>query len=126
MQKYCFLNSALPLVADESCCKETDVQNCNGRFHGINIKLLKCGGLSPAIRMIKNARKLDLKVMIGCMTESSVGISAAAQLLPFVDYADLDGPLLLAEDLATGLTYHNGILSISEKNGFGNLFNGNK
>ncbi len=123
LQKHCFQNSALPLVADESCRKETDVQNCSGRFHGINIKLLKCGGLSPAFRMIKKARDLGLKIMIGCMTESSVGMSAAAQVLPFVDYVDLDGPLLLANDLATGLTYDNGTLSISGKNGFGIIFN---
>jgi L-alanine-DL-glutamate epimerase-like enolase superfamily enzyme len=66
------------------------------------------GGISPAIRMIGKARNTGLKIMVGCMTETSVGISAAAQLLPFVDYADLDGPLLLSEDLAEGLTYNAG------------------
>ena len=85
----CFQHSVLPLMADESCCQEPDVEKCYGNFHGINIKLLKCGGITPAVRMIKKARELDLKVMIGCMTETSIGISAATQLLPFVDYADL-------------------------------------
>lgn len=118
-QKVCFEKSILPLIADESCCIESDVENCLGNFHGINIKLLKCGGISPALRMIKKARELKLKIMIGCMTETSIGISAVAQLLPFVDYADLDGPLLLAEDLAEGLSYKNGNISISESPGLG-------
>ncbi len=123
-QNLCYNNSALPLIADESCCTESDVNKCKDHFHGINIKLLKCGGLSPALRMIKKGRDLGLKIMIGCMTESSVGISAAAQLLPYVDYADLDGPLLLADDLATGLTFEYGKLSLSGKNGFGINFEG--
>ncbi|MCK5104443.1 MAG: dipeptide epimerase [Cyclobacteriaceae bacterium] len=123
-QKLCYTNTALPLIADESCCTESDVEPCKKRFHGINIKLLKCGGLSPALRMIKKARDLGLKIMVGCMTESSIGISAAAQLLPFVDYADLDGPLILAEDLASGLTFEYGNLLLSGKNGFGILFKG--
>ena len=69
--------------------------------------------------MIKNARKLGLKIMIGCMTETTIGISAAAQLLSKVDYADLDGPLLLAEDLAHGLNFENGRIQLSDKPGFG-------
>lgn len=118
-QKACFQKSQLPLMADESCCKEKDVETCAGLFHGINIKLLKCGGISPALRMVKNARKLGLKIMIGCMTETSIGISAAAQLLSLVDYADLDGPLLLADDLADGLEFENGRIYLSEKLGLG-------
>ncbi len=100
--------SALPLVADESCRVEDDVDRCAPRFHGINIKLLKCGGLTPARRMIARARALGLAVMIGCFTESTVGISAASQLLPLVDYADLDGPLLLAADTAAGVRFDRG------------------
>ena len=69
-------------------------------FHGINIKLVKCGGLTPARRMIAEARQLGLSVMVGCMTESTVGISAIAQLLPLLDYVDMDGAVLLAEDIA--------------------------
>ncbi len=95
--------SVLPIIADESCIVETDVARCALHFHGINIKLTKCGGLSPALRMIREARELGLKVMVGCMTESSVGISAIAQLLPQLDYVDMDGALLLREDIATGV-----------------------
>jgi L-alanine-DL-glutamate epimerase-like enolase superfamily enzyme len=98
-----FKRSALPLVADESCLTEDDVDRCQGRFHGINIKLVKCGGLAAARRMIKRARELGLYVMVGCMTESTVGISALAQLLPLLDYVDMDGAVLLASDIATGV-----------------------
>ena len=97
------------VVADESCVHESDVEACaEAGYGGINIKLVKCGGLTPARRMIENARRLGLGVMIGCMTESSVGISAAAQLLPLVDFADLDGALLLAQDIAQGVTFPRG------------------
>ncbi|NNK31007.1 MAG: dipeptide epimerase, partial [Flavobacteriaceae bacterium] len=96
-------NSVLPVIADESCIVESDVQACALHFHGINIKLTKCGGLTPALRMINQAKSLGMKVMVGCMTESTVGISAIAQLLPQLDYVDMDGALLLAEDIATGV-----------------------
>jgi L-Ala-D/L-Glu epimerase len=93
----------LPVIADESCIVPADVDRCAGHFHGINIKLSKCGGLTPARRMIQRARELQMRVMVGCMTESTVGISAIAQLLPLLDYVDMDGALLLAEDIATGV-----------------------
>lgn len=93
----------LPVMADESCQQETDVERCALHFNGINIKLTKCGGLTPARRMIRRARELGLKVMVGCMTESSVGISAIAQLLPQLDYVDMDGAMLLKEDIASGV-----------------------
>jgi len=99
----------LPIMADESCIVESDVARCAGLFHGINIKLVKCGGLTPARRMISEARKLGLKVMVGCMTESTVGISAIAQLLPLLDYVDMDGAVLLAKDIATGVRVERGI-----------------
>lgn len=99
----------LPIIADESCIVESDVAKCAGLFHGINIKLVKCGGLTPARRMIAEARRLGLKVMVGCMTESTVGISAIAQLLPLLDYVDMDGAVLLAEDIATGVKLERGI-----------------
>ena len=102
--KRVFTESALPVIADESCQIESDVERCAGHFHGINIKLTKCGGLTPARRMIARARALDLKVMVGCMTESSVGISAIAHLAPLLDYVDMDGSLLLREDPTTGVT----------------------
>ncbi|WP_224490255.1 dipeptide epimerase [Robertkochia flava] len=95
--------SVLPVIADESCIVEADVEKCAGYFHGINIKLTKCGGLTPALRMIAKARELDLQVMVGCMTESTVGISAIAQLIPQLDYVDMDGALLLKKDIATGV-----------------------
>ena len=95
--------AVLPIIADESCIVEEDVEKCAGYFDGINIKLTKCGGLTPALRMIKKAKKLGLKVMVGCMTESTVGISAIAQLLPQLDYVDMDGALLLKNDIAEGV-----------------------
>jgi L-alanine-DL-glutamate epimerase-like enolase superfamily enzyme len=100
--------AALPIIADESCIVESDVARCAGVFQGINIKLVKCGGLTPARRMIAEARRLGLSVMVGCMTESTVGISAIAQLLPLLDYVDMDGAVLLAEDVAEGVRLDRG------------------
>jgi L-alanine-DL-glutamate epimerase-like enolase superfamily enzyme len=109
----------LPIIADESCIIEEDVSKCLHHFHGVNIKLVKCGGLTPARRMIKEAKLLGLKTMVGCMTESTVGISAIAQLLPQLDYVDMDGALLLASDIATGVTIDFGKISYSKLNGTG-------
>ncbi|MEC7771306.1 MAG: dipeptide epimerase [Bacteroidota bacterium] len=95
--------SVLPVIADESCIIESDVEQCGPYFHGINIKLTKCGGLTPARRMIKKGRELGLQLMVGCMTESTVGISAIAQLLPQLDYVDMDGAMLLKGDIAKGV-----------------------
>ena len=106
--KRVYQESVLPCMADESCQAESDVDRCSGHFRGINIKLVKCGGLTPARRMIARAKQLGLKVMVGCFTESSVGISAIAQLLPLLDYVDMDGALLLAEDVASGVTIDRG------------------
>lgn len=101
----------LPILADESCVVETDVTICHDLgFAGVNLKTVKCGGLTPALRMIRDARRRGLSVMIGCMTESTVGVSGAAQLLPLVDYADLDGPALIAQDIATGITLRRGTI----------------
>jgi L-alanine-DL-glutamate epimerase-like enolase superfamily enzyme len=112
--------SALPVIADESCVGESDVSRCSLHFHGINIKLCKCGGLTPALRMIKNARELGLKVMVGCMTESTVGISAIAQLLPQLDYVDMDGAMLLAWDIADGVVINDkGEVKFPEMGGSG-------
>lgn len=102
--KKLFVDTALPIIADESCLVVSDVKRCVNYFHGVNIKLVKCGGMTPALRMIREAQQLGMKVMIGCMTESSVGISAIAQLLPLLDYVDMDGANLLAEDAAAGVT----------------------
>ena len=111
--------SALPIIADESCIVETDVARCHGVFHGINIKLVKCGGLTPARRMIAEARRLGLSVMVGCMTESTVGISAIAQLLPLLDYVDMDGAVLLAEDIAEGVQLDRGRCIFPDRSGNG-------
>jgi L-alanine-DL-glutamate epimerase-like enolase superfamily enzyme len=116
--------SPLPLIADESCVFESDVEKCAGHFHGINIKLTKCSGITPALRMITQARALGLKVMIGSMNESTVGSAAIAHLAPLADYIDADGPLLLSQDLATGLDYaQTGIVGTSGENGLGIAFN---
>lgn len=114
-----FTESALPLIADESCAAESDVLRCVDHFHGINIKLCKCGGLTPARRMIATAREHGLQVMVGCMTESSVGISAAAQLAPLLDYADLDGAVLLAGDAAEGVCVEQGTVKLLDAPGLG-------
>jgi L-alanine-DL-glutamate epimerase-like enolase superfamily enzyme len=117
--KTLYKNSALPLIADESCVKEEDVIKCKDHFHGINIKLTKCSGITPARRMITKARELGLKVMVGCMNESSIGTAAIAQLAPMLDYVDMDGPLLLAEDIAEGVKFENGKIVYREGPGLG-------
>ena len=116
--------SLIPLFADESCRTEDEVKKCLDGFHGINIKLTKCGGITPALRMIKEARALGLKVMMGSMNESSVGTAAVANLLPLLDVVDADGPLLLREDIATGLEYDNGAIRLSGASGLGVRFTG--
>jgi L-alanine-DL-glutamate epimerase-like enolase superfamily enzyme len=115
--KILYGESVLPLFADEACVFEKDVENCKDHFHGINIKLTKCSGITPARNMIKKARALDLKVMVGCMNESTVGSAAIAHLLPFIDIADMDGPLLLEEDVATGVQYDLGRVIYSKDPG---------
>ncbi|MCF6279780.1 MAG: dipeptide epimerase [Flavobacteriaceae bacterium] len=117
--KKVFKNSVLPIIADESCQIESDVEKCYNHFHGVNIKLVKCGGLTSAKRMLKQAKGFNMKTMVGCMTESSVGISAIAHLLPLLDYVDMDGALLLRKDIANGVTINNGVMKYGELNGVG-------
>lgn len=117
--KRVFENSALPIIADESCIAEGDVERCAGHFHGVNVKLVKCGGLTPARRMVVRARELGMKAMVGCMTESTVGISAVAQLLPLLDYVDMDGAALLASDIADGVKVDRGRAIFPAENGCG-------
>jgi L-alanine-DL-glutamate epimerase-like enolase superfamily enzyme len=114
-----FKHSVLPIVADESCIIESDIAKCHNHFHGVNIKLMKCGGITPGRRMLQEAKQLGLKTMIGCMTESTVGISAIAHLLPELDYVDMDGPLLLEKDIASGVIIQNGAIKYAEGNGTG-------
>lgn len=111
--------SVLPIIADESCRGEADITKCAQHFHGVNIKLTKCGGLTPARRMLAEAKSLGLKTMVGCMTESSVGISAVAQLLPMLDYVDMDGAILLREDPAEGVGLADGAAVFPDRNGTG-------
>jgi len=93
--KILYEKSVLPIFADESCVSEQDVNRCIGYFHGINIKLTKCSGITPARRMIEHAKANGLKLMLGCMNESVVGTAALAHLAPLADFMDMDGPLLL-------------------------------
>lgn len=125
--KYLYSKSPLPLIADESCVKENDVDKCEGHFHGINIKLTKCSGITPALRMIRRARELNMTVMLGSMNESTIGSAAIAHLMPLIDHVDADGPLLLSEDTATGLTYEpSGRIRTSGEPGLGILVGGFK
>ena len=109
----------LPVIADESCQTEKDVARCAGHFDGINIKLCKAGGMTPARRMIREARERGLQVMIGCMSESSVGISAIAQFLPLLDHVDMDGAVLIARDIASGVRLDHGRPVLPDENGNG-------
>ncbi|MDR2292362.1 MAG: dipeptide epimerase [Prevotellaceae bacterium] len=114
-------NSPLPVFADESLQRLTDIMKLKDAFNGINIKLMKCTGMREAWKMINMARALDLKIMIGCMTETSCAISAAAQLSPAVDFCDLDGNLLIAPDadLYKGATLQNGKMMPTDLPGTG-------
>ncbi len=109
----------IPIVADESCIGLSDVEKCSGVFDAINIKLTKSSGITPALDMIKKARQYGLKIMLGTMNESTIGTAALAHIAPMVDYLDADGPLLLKEDLATGITYQQFKLLPSDQPGLG-------
>mgnify|MGYP000870749752 CR=1 FL=1 len=106
-------------MADEDCQNLESLDKLTPYYKSINIKLMKCGGLTPALEMIRKARNLNYKIMIGCMTESTVGISAACNLTGLVDYADLDGANLISNDYATGSFVKNGKISLSSKPGLG-------
>ncbi len=117
--KILFEKSCLPLFADESCVGEADVEKCSGYFHGINIKLTKCSGITPARRMIEKARELNMRIMLGCMNESYIGTTAIAQLAPLADFIDMDGPLLLAENIGTGVSFDYGRIVYTNLPGLG-------
>ncbi|HTN05939.1 dipeptide epimerase [Agriterribacter sp.] len=117
--KLLYEQSPLPLFADESCVGEADVKKCQGYFHGINIKLTKCSGITPALRMIAEAKQLGMKIMLGSMNESTAGTAAIVHLSPQADYIDADGPLLLEEDIALGLHYDFGKITPTENPGLG-------
>jgi len=111
--------ATIPVIADESCLVATDIPPLVGHVDGINIKLAKCGSLREAIRMIAVARAHHLQVMVGCMIESSIAITAAAHLAPLVDIVDLDGAALLANDPFEGATIHGGQLTLPTAPGLG-------
>ena len=111
--------SPLPLIADEAFQRLPDIVRFKGVYDGINIKLMKSTGLHEAYKMVTLARALDMKVMIGCMTETSCAVTAAANLAPLVDFADLDGNLLIANDRFNGMTVENGKITLHDIPGIG-------
>lgn len=112
-------NSPLPIIGDESVQRIPDIVKAYGVYSGINIKLMKCTGMREAHKMLELARSLNMKVMIGCMTETSCAISAAAQLSPMVDWADLDGNLLIKNDPYEGVTVVDGKITLTDYPGIG-------
>jgi L-alanine-DL-glutamate epimerase-like enolase superfamily enzyme len=112
-------NSPLPIIADEAVQRLCDVQKTVGIYSGINIKLMKCTGMREAHKMIQLARANKMKVMMGCMTESSCAVSAAAQLSPKTDWADLDGNLLISNDPYSGIKIIDGKITLSDQPGIG-------
>ena len=111
--------SPLPIFADEAIQRLADIPSIKGAYHGINIKLMKCTGMREAWKMLNYARAEGMKVMIGCMTETSCAVSAAAQLSPAVDFADLDGNLLITNDLFKGMEVVKGKITLSDRPGIG-------
>lgn len=112
-------NSPLPVIGDEAVQRLEDVKKAHGVYSGINIKLMKCTGMREAHKMLTLARALDMKVMMGCMTETSCAISAASHLTPLVDWADLDGALLISNDIYDGTKIIDGKIVISSRPGIG-------
>jgi o-succinylbenzoate synthase len=113
------MQSALPIFGDESICRSVDVAKFAGAIDGVVVKLAKTGGLLEALKLIHTARAHGLQIMFGCMIESSVGITAAAQLQSLCDYLDLDGALLLANDPYVGAEYKDGYLELPDRPGLG-------
>lgn len=111
--------SPLPIMADESIQRIPDVVKAYGVYSGVNIKLMKCTGMREAHKMANLARSMDMKVMMGCMTETSCAISAAAQISPVIDWADLDGNLLISNDPFDGVKVKDGKLVLPERPGIG-------
>ena len=112
-------NVPIPVIADESCITVEDIPRVSGCVDGINIKLMKCGGIRQALKMIHVARAHNLQIMLGCMIESSLAITAAAHLTPLVDYADLDGNLLINDDPYEGVKVEKGKLMLPDRPGLG-------
>jgi len=113
--------SPIPVFADEACLRASAIPGLAHAYHGVNVKLDKTGGIREAVRMIHTARACGLKVMLGCMISSSVSTTAAAQISPLVDYADLDGHLLIANDPWQGVSVVDGRLVLPDRPGLGLL-----
>ena len=111
--------SALPIIADESFKRLKDLDKVAEHFDGINVKLIKCGGLREARKIMQKARTMDLKIMIGCMAESTCAVTAAAHISPMADWADLDGPALIKNDPFQSMKYKDGRVAINEMPGLG-------
>ena len=111
--------SPLPIFADESIQRLADIPSVKGAYHGINIKLMKCTGMREGWKMVNYARAEGMKVMVGCMTETSCAVSAAAQLAPAVDFCDLDGNLLITNDLFRGMEVKDGHIVLPDRPGIG-------
>jgi len=112
-------HSPIPTFGDEAVQRIADVKNAKGIYSGVNIKLMKCTGMREAHKMVNLAKELDLKVMLGCMTETSCAISAASQLAPMADWVDLDGALLISNDIYRGMQVENGRVVLSDSPGIG-------
>lgn len=111
--------SPIPIIADEAVKRLEDIEKAKGIYSGINIKLMKCTGLHEARKMILLARKFGMKILLGCMSESSCAVSAAAQIAPFADWIDLDGPLLIKEDFFDGVNFDRGKIILNDLPGIG-------
>jgi len=109
----------VPVIADESAITAADVPRLAGCVTGVNVKLAKCGGIRGALEMVHTARAHGMLLMLGCMVETSLGISAAAQISGLFDYVDLDGAMLLADDPYSGLAYERGRILLPETPGLG-------
>jgi L-alanine-DL-glutamate epimerase-like enolase superfamily enzyme len=111
--------SEIPIIADEAFKRLEDLDKIKHAYHGINVKLMKCTGIYEAVKIAEAARKNNLKINLGCMTESSCAASAAAQLMDLADWVDLDGPLLVNNDPFTGVNYVSGQVQVNDKIGIG-------
>ena len=111
--------SPLPIIADEACQRLTDIKKLHGAYHGINIKLMKCTGMREAREMVSLAESLNMKLMIGCMSETSCAITAGAQIAPKTQWADLDGNVLIANDCYKGMTVVDGKVTLHDAPGLG-------
>jgi L-alanine-DL-glutamate epimerase-like enolase superfamily enzyme len=117
--RYVFVRSPVPIMVDEGCRTSDDIAALHGCADGIVIKLVKCGGMREAVKMIHAARTLGMKTMIGCMIESSILATAGAHLTPLLDYADLDGPLLVTDDPYVGVSFDGAQLGLPDSPGLG-------